>query len=92
MNELVVISGKGGMGGTSVTASFAVLADRPVIADGDVDAADLHMVLSPRIHGRPTRHFAASPTAEIMRKILRPLVALKSNDPAGIRTKSINTL
>lgn len=52
MKELVVISGKGGTGKTSVTASFAVLADRPVIADCDVDAADLHLVLSPRIKER----------------------------------------
>jgi len=49
MHELVIISGKGGTGKTSVTASFAVLADRPVIADCDVDAADLHLVLSPRV-------------------------------------------
>jgi MinD superfamily P-loop ATPase len=49
MKELVVISGKGGTGKTSVAASFAVLADRPVVADCDVDAADLHLVLSPRI-------------------------------------------
>jgi MinD superfamily P-loop ATPase len=52
MNELVVISGKGGTGKTSVTASFAVLADQPVIADCDVDAADLHLVLSPQIKER----------------------------------------
>lgn len=52
MKELVIISGKGGTGKTSVTASFAVLADRPVIADCDVDAADLHLVLSPLIKDR----------------------------------------
>lgn len=52
MKELVVISGKGGTGKTSLTASFAVLADRPVIADCDVDASDLHLVLSPRIQER----------------------------------------
>ena len=52
MTELVVISGKGGTGKTSLAASFAVLADRPVIADCDVDAADLHLVLSPRIKER----------------------------------------
>ncbi len=50
MKELVVISGKGGTGKTSLTASFALLADRPVLADCDVDAADLHLVLSPEIH------------------------------------------
>ncbi|MGC8643075.1 MAG: ATP-binding protein [Isosphaeraceae bacterium] len=52
MKELVVISGKGGTGKTSLTASFAVLAERPVIADCDVDAADLHLVLAPRINER----------------------------------------
>lgn len=52
MKEIVVISGKGGTGKTSLSASFAVLADRPVIADCDVDAADLHLVLSPRIKER----------------------------------------
>jgi len=52
IKELVVISGKGGTGKTSLAASFAVLADRPVIADCDVDAADLHLVLSPRIRER----------------------------------------
>ena len=52
MKELVIISGKGGTGKTSLTASFAVLADRPVIADCDVDAADLHLVLSPRVKER----------------------------------------
>ena len=45
MNEIVIISGKGGTGKTSVAASFAVLAERPVIADCDVDAADLHLLL-----------------------------------------------
>lgn len=49
MKELVVISGKGGTGKTSVTASLAVLADRPVLADCDVDAADLHLVLAPEV-------------------------------------------
>lgn len=49
MRELVVISGKGGTGKTSVTASFAVLAKEPVLADCDVDAADLHLVLHPEV-------------------------------------------
>ncbi|MFH1965310.1 MAG: ATP-binding protein [Acidobacteriota bacterium] len=52
MKELVVISGKGGTGKTSLTASFATLAERPVIADCDVDAADLHLVLSPEVQER----------------------------------------
>jgi len=49
MKELVIISGKGGTGKTSLTASFAVLAGRSVIVDCDVDASDLHLVLLPRI-------------------------------------------
>jgi len=56
MKELVVISGKGGTGKTSVTASFAMLAHRPVVADCDVDAADLHLILSPRIQERHEFH------------------------------------
>jgi MinD superfamily P-loop ATPase len=47
--ELVIISGKGGTGKTSVVASFAVLAESAVVADCDVDAADLHLVLKPRV-------------------------------------------
>ena len=49
IRELVVISGKGGTGKTSITASFAALSGRSVIADCDVDAADLHLILSPAI-------------------------------------------
>lgn len=47
--ELVVISGKGGTGKTSLVASFAALADKAVLADCDVDAADLYLVLEPQI-------------------------------------------
>lgn len=52
MQELVIISGKGGTGKTSVTASFAMLAQNPVIADCDVDAADMHLILAPRVRQR----------------------------------------
>jgi MinD superfamily P-loop ATPase len=54
MKELVVISGKGGTGKTSIVAAFATLADHAVLADCDVDAADLHLVLEPRIVRRET--------------------------------------
>ncbi len=48
MKEIVVISGKGGTGKTSLTASFAVLGGKDVIvADCDVDAADMHLLLKP---------------------------------------------
>lgn len=49
MKEIVVISGKGGTGKTSLVASFAALAEQAVVADCDVDAPDLALVLEPRI-------------------------------------------
>ena len=49
MQELVVISGKGGTGKTSIVASFAALTESAVLADCDVDAADLHLILKPTI-------------------------------------------
>ena len=49
MKEIVVISGKGGTGKTSTTASLAMLAENSVFADCDVDAADLHLLLSPKV-------------------------------------------
>ena len=53
MKELVIISGKGGTGKTSITAAFAVLAGgHAVLCDCDVDAADLHLVLEPVIRER----------------------------------------
>lgn len=63
MREIVVLSGKGGTGKTVILASFASLAQNAVIADCDVDAPNLHLLLSPRVtdHGR----FSASKVAEI---------------------------
>jgi len=49
MKELVIISGKGGTGKTTLTACFALLARDKVLADCDVDAADLHILAHPRI-------------------------------------------
>ncbi len=48
MNEIVVISGKGGTGKTSICASFAYIAgENVIVADCDVDAADMHLLLEP---------------------------------------------
>ena len=64
MKELVVISGKGGTGKTSIVASFAALAEeRAVLADCDVDAADLHLVLEPRVLRR--KNFSGGSKARI---------------------------
>ena len=47
MKEVVVLSGKGGTGKTTIVGSFAVLAENKVLVDCDVDAADLHLILKP---------------------------------------------
>jgi MinD superfamily P-loop ATPase len=52
MKEIVIISGKGGTGKTSLTASFALLANNAVLGDCDVDAADLHLILTPTVRER----------------------------------------
>ncbi|MGC9502312.1 ATP-binding protein [Baaleninema sp.] len=49
MKEVVVISGKGGTGKTTVTANLAALAENFVLADCDVDAPNLHILLKPQI-------------------------------------------
>ncbi|MBN2199409.1 MAG: 4Fe-4S binding protein [Candidatus Aminicenantes bacterium] len=49
MKQIVVISGKGGTGKTVLTASFAAMAEGAVLADVDVDASNLHLLLHPEI-------------------------------------------
>jgi MinD superfamily P-loop ATPase len=49
VKELVIISGKGGTGKTSILAAFAALAEKKVLCDADVDAADLHLVMDPTV-------------------------------------------
>jgi len=48
MKELVILSGKGGTGKTSLTAAFAGLAKNMMLCDTDVDAADLHLLMAPK--------------------------------------------
>ncbi|WP_321403183.1 ATP-binding protein [Maridesulfovibrio sp.] len=52
MKQLVIISGKGGTGKTSVVAGLASIGPKKVLADCDVDAADLHLILHPEIKER----------------------------------------
>jgi MinD superfamily P-loop ATPase len=47
MHEIVVLSGKGGTGKTSLTAAFAHLTRDAIVCDLDVDAPDLHLLLEP---------------------------------------------
>ncbi len=63
VKELVVLSGKGGTGKTSIVGAFASLAGRKVISDCDVDAADLHLLLSPS--PREEHEFWSGQVAEI---------------------------
>jgi len=55
MKQLIILSGKGGTGKTSVTAAFAhlaaqsELANKIILADADVDAANLELVLQPKL-------------------------------------------
>ena len=63
MKEIVVLSGKGGTGKTSLVGSFAALAQSKVLTDCDVDAADLHLLLNPSI--KETKEFWSGLTAVI---------------------------
>ncbi len=63
MKELVIISGKGGTGKTTVTASLAALFKKAVLTDCDVDAADLYLILKPEI--KQTFEFWGSKRARI---------------------------
>ena len=63
MKELVILSGKGGTGKTSLIAGFASLAKNKVLCDADVDAADLHLIMDPKIGQR--HEFQSGSTAII---------------------------
>lgn len=67
VKQIVVISGKGGTGKTVITAAFAALAKSKVMADCDVDAADLHLLLKPKILER--FEFRSGKTAVIDKKL-----------------------
>jgi len=61
--EVTVISGKGGTGKTTVVGSLAVLAENKILADNDVDAADLHLLLAPTV--REGHDFVGGTKAEV---------------------------
>jgi len=63
MKQIIIISGKGGTGKTVITGAFAALAENKVMADCDVDAADLHLLLKPDIKER--NEFRSGKTAVI---------------------------
>jgi len=45
--ELAIISGKGGTGKSSISAAFATIEDKVILADCDVDAANLYLLFNP---------------------------------------------
>ena len=67
MKELIVISGKGGTGKTSIMAAFSSLAGNKVLCDADVDAADLHLIMNPEIVRRAD--FQSGHSAEINKDV-----------------------
>ncbi|MCK5534399.1 ATP-binding protein [bacterium] len=67
MKQIVIISGKGGTGKTVVTGAFASLAKNKIMADCDVDAADLHLLLKPEIKKR--HEFKSGVTAFIDKEL-----------------------
>lgn len=69
MKQILVISGKGGTGKTVVTGSFASLAKNKVMVDCDVDAADLHLLLHPKVKER--HEFRSGKTAVIDKKLCK---------------------
>ena len=52
MKEIVILSGKGGTGKTSLVGSLAYLAENKIMVDCDVDAADLYLLLAPKVRSR----------------------------------------
>lgn len=63
MKQIVVLSGKGGTGKTTLTASFASLSKNTVVVDCDVDAPDLHLLLNPTV--LKTKNFYGAKLASI---------------------------
>ena len=67
MREITIVSGKGGTGKTVLTAAFAALANNACFVDCDVDAADLHLLLTPKVRQKHT--FRSGKTARIDKKL-----------------------
>jgi len=65
IRELVIVSGKGGTGKTSITGAFASLGKNTLLCDADVDAADLHLLMAPEVQCRSA--FMGGSLAEIRR-------------------------
>ena len=65
IKQLAIVSGKGGTGKTTLAAAFASLAKNKVMVDCDVDAADLHLLLHPRILSQEKYFGGRSPHVDL---------------------------
>ena len=65
IKQLAILSGKGGTGKTTIAAAFASLAKNKVLLDCDVDAADLHLLLHPRILKQEKYYGGRSPRVDL---------------------------
>lgn len=90
MKQLTVISGKGGTGKTSITAAFASLAKNAVFADCDVDAADLFLILKPKI--KKTTGFHGLQIASIYEDICTKCKKCYQNCKFGAIDEDINLI
>ncbi len=67
MKEIVILSGKGGAGKTTVTSSLSIFLNKnDVIVDADVDASDMHILLQPEIISE--KRFYSGKEPEVDRK------------------------
>jgi MinD superfamily P-loop ATPase len=64
MKQLLILSGKGGTGKTTIASAFIKLLNAKIYADCDVDAPNLHLVLAQRSKPKRTDYFGM-PKAEI---------------------------
>ncbi len=65
IKQLTIVSGKGGTGKTTIAAAFAALASNKVMVDCDVDAADLHLLLNPRVLEKERYYGGRSPHVDL---------------------------
>jgi MinD superfamily P-loop ATPase len=65
IKQLAIVSGKGGTGKTTIAAAFASIAKNKVLVDCDVDAADLHLLLRPRVLKQEKYYGGRSPEVNL---------------------------
>jgi MinD superfamily P-loop ATPase len=65
IKQLAIVSGKGGTGKTTIAAAFASIVKNKVLVDCDVDAADLHLLLRPRVLKQEKYYGGRSPHVDL---------------------------